>query len=151
MPGTLSATVAQAGSAAAALAGSGALSATAALGSSVAAALSGAGSLTATTFIALSETNIARTNQPVPAGTSGCYVTLIGGGGGGGCGSTTSVVGSGGGGGAQVARTWVPVRFAAATEDRRGAVALVRIEASDGAECLGIRLSAREPMRAERS
>lgn len=54
------------------------------------------------------------TNQAVPAGVAGCYVTLTGGGGAGGGGATrggtgTGNGGGGGGGGANVTKVWVPV------------------------------------------
>lgn len=67
-------------------------------------ALSGGGSLTATAtrnWSDITEENTNRTNQAVPAGTFGCYITLIGNGGGGGsaAGSAFSDRGGGGGGG----------------------------------------------------
>jgi hypothetical protein len=76
------------------------------------AALSGVGTLsaTATAFVPFNETNTARTNQPIPLGTRGCYVTLIGAGGTGSGGG-----GGGGGGGAGIARTFVPVANLGAT------------------------------------
>lgn|GEM_PF-6582042 len=56
-------------------------------------------------FTPFTETNTSRSNQPVPANATGCYVTLIGGGGAGGRGtkaSFTAIGGGGGGGGAGV-------------------------------------------------
>lgn len=69
-------------------------------------------------FVAFTETNIARTNQPVPDGAEGCWVTLIGAGGGGGGGqfaSSSPFGGAGGGGGAKVFRTWIPVALLGST------------------------------------
>lgn len=64
-----------------------------------------------TAFTAFNEINVAQTNQPVPDGTSGCYVTLIGAGGHGGSGTSVGNCsgGAGGGGGGRVNRTWIPV------------------------------------------
>lgn len=56
-------------------------------------------------FTPFTETNTARSNQPVPANATGVYITLIGGGGGGGGaagGAFMSAGGGGGGGGAAV-------------------------------------------------
>lgn len=51
-------------------------------------------------FVTFNEQNTARTNQAIPVGTSGCWVTLIGGGGGGGgAGGNSGQARSGGGGG----------------------------------------------------
>ena len=81
------------------------------------AALSGDGTLSATMARyfpsgPFNETNTARTNQAVPAGTFGAWVTLAAGGGGGGSGSGGSFSaragGGGGGGGARIARSFVP-------------------------------------------
>lgn len=62
---------------------------------------------------AFSELNVPRSARPIPANTSGCFVTLIGGGGAGGLGykHATSDRGGGGGagGGARIDRTWIPV------------------------------------------
>ena len=65
---------------------------------------SGGGTLASIVFTPFNETNTARSNQPIPAGCTGCYVTLVGAGGAGGPGP-----GSGGGGGAGIARTFIPV------------------------------------------
>lgn len=53
-------------------------------------------------FTPYSEENTNRTNQPVPAGASGCWVTLTGGG------ASGSTEGDGGGGGAGIQRVWIP-------------------------------------------
>ncbi len=57
--------------------------------------------------------NTTLTDEPVPAGTAGCYVTLLGAGGGAGsarnASSGNAYGGSGGGGGAKVFRTFIPV------------------------------------------
>ena len=58
--------------------------------------------------------NVTAYNQPVPAGATGCWVTLIGAGGGGGgarSGATSTVRrgGGGGGGGAKIFRVFIPV------------------------------------------
>ncbi|MFV8049956.1 hypothetical protein [Mycobacterium sp. 48b] len=69
-------------------------------------------------FVAFTETNVARTNQPVPDGAEGCWVTLVGAGGGGGGGmfaSSSPFGGAGGGGGAKVFRTWIPVALLGST------------------------------------
>ncbi|MDV7194600.1 glycine-rich domain-containing protein [Mycolicibacterium fortuitum] len=63
-------------------------------------------------FEAFSEENVNRTNQPVPDGVAGCWVTLGGGSGGGGGGQKNTPAaygGGGGGGGAKIFRTWIPV------------------------------------------
>ena len=63
-------------------------------------------------FEAFSEENVNRTNQPVPEGVAGCWVTLGGGSGGGGGGQKNTPAaygGGGGGGGAKIFRTWIPV------------------------------------------
>jgi hypothetical protein len=99
----------------ASLSGTGALSAAAFLGGAASPAFTGGGSLTATAMVAYSETNTVRTNQPVPTGCSGCYVTLIGGGGAGGQGQPASNGAGGGGGGGRVNRTFVPVASLGAT------------------------------------
>lgn len=68
----------------------------------------------------ITEIDVNHVDEPVPAGVSGCYVTLIGGGGGGG-GSigfdTTNWLygGGGGGGGANLGRSWIPVEDLGAT------------------------------------
>lgn len=63
-------------------------------------------------FVGFTETNTTRTSQPVPQGTSGCYVTLIGAGGAGGngmvSGANNRAGGSGGGGGGRVDQVFVP-------------------------------------------
>lgn len=63
-------------------------------------------------FNPITEENTNRSSYPVPAGSAGAYVTLIGAGGAGGNGTTTgtsSTAGaSGGGGGGRINRTWVP-------------------------------------------
>ena len=67
------------------------------------------GSIEVVQFTAFNEENIARTNQPVPQGTDGCWVTLIGGGGTGGPGGGLNTWGGrGGGGGAKIARYFIP-------------------------------------------
>ena len=72
----------------------------------------GAGFGLSPNFIPFSEQNVNRSSHTVPAGASGCYVTLIGGGGGGGGGrvngSGTGEGGGGGGGGGKVLRTFIP-------------------------------------------
>ncbi|MCP3811689.1 hypothetical protein NLX62_05015, partial [Mycobacteriaceae bacterium Msp059] len=65
------------------------------------------------TWTPFNEENINRTNQPVPVGASGCWVTLVGGGNGGYSGVlaavSTGAGGRGGGGGAKIFRIWIPV------------------------------------------
>ncbi|AIM50148.1 hypothetical protein PBI_BUZZLYSEYEAR_26 [Mycobacterium phage BuzzLyseyear] len=66
------------------------------------------------TFTPFTLENVNLTDEPVPAGASGCWVTLIGGGGSGGTGRRIGAGnnrsgGGGGGGGAKVSRVWVPV------------------------------------------
>lgn len=60
-------------------------------------------------FQPFTELNVDRNNQPVPAGCTGCYVTLLGAGGPGGTGTATynATGGSGGGGGGRVNRTFI--------------------------------------------
>ena len=62
-------------------------------------------------FIGFYEENTNRTNQAVPEGALGCWVTLIGGGGAGGSGQQASNAkgGAGGGGGAIISRSWIPI------------------------------------------
>ena len=62
-------------------------------------------------FIGFYEENTNRTNQAIPAGALGCWVTLIGGGGAGGSGQQASNAkgGAGGGGGAIISRSWIPI------------------------------------------
>lgn len=62
-------------------------------------------------FTPFNEENVTRTNQPVPEGSSGVWVTLIGQGGNG----SSSNGGKGGGGGAYVARTFIPASSLEAT------------------------------------
>ena len=84
------------------LAGNGTLSATRYPVHAVTANFSGGGTLSATAtrlYTPTSETNTARTNQPIPAGTFNVRVSLIGAGGGGGPGSGGSFSARGGGGG----------------------------------------------------
>lgn len=69
-------------------------------------------------FEAFSEENVNRTNQPVPDGVAGCWVTLGGGSGGGGGGQKNTPAaygGGGGGGGAKIFRTWIPVSLLGST------------------------------------
>lgn len=69
-------------------------------------------------FEPFSEENVNRTNQPVPSGVAGCWVTLGGGGGGGGGGqknTPNAYGGGGGGGGAKIFRTWIPVALLGST------------------------------------
>jgi CubicO group peptidase (beta-lactamase class C family) len=70
--------------------------------------------VTLNSFTPFNEENFNRINRAVPAGTTGCYVTLLGGGGGGGSGrrgssSSSRPGGKGGGGAAKVMRTFIPV------------------------------------------
>lgn len=71
------------------------------------------------TFTPFNEKNITRTDYPVPAGSAGAWVTLIGGGGGGGGGRIASSGsrggGGGGGGGSKVFRTWIPIESMGST------------------------------------
>jgi hypothetical protein len=61
-------------------------------------------------FVPFNELNTARTNQPVPQGAAGAYITLVGGGGSGGngYGAAFSAGGGGGGGGAVIGRSFIP-------------------------------------------
>lgn len=60
--------------------------------------------------------NVNITNEAVPDGALGCWVTLIGGGGGGAAGQKTSSTGGGSGaGGAKVVRIWIPRDLLGAT------------------------------------
>jgi CubicO group peptidase (beta-lactamase class C family) len=66
-----------------------------------------------TPFVTFTEENLTRVNRTTPAGTSGCWVTLIGAGGGGGSGRRSTFVsnrygGGGGGGGSVIQRTFIP-------------------------------------------
>ena len=90
------------GNSAAGSIGTGTLSATRYPVHAVTANFSGGGTLSATAtrlYTPTSETNTARTNQPIPAGTFNVRVSLIGAGGGGGPGSGGSFSARGGGGG----------------------------------------------------
>src|SRR5262245_21260431 len=82
----------------AALAGSGALSSVMnQIYPNLTAALAGSGTLSATAvrgFNPINEENTSRTNQAIPVGTTGCWVTLIGGGGAGGQGYSGNTNGS---------------------------------------------------------
>lgn len=60
-------------------------------------------------FVAKTEINQPQTNQPIPFGATGCYVTLIGGGGGSNTGSGIQAGASGGGGGGYVSSTLIPL------------------------------------------
>ena len=69
--------------------------------------------VTVSEFTPFTEENVARIDRPIPAGASGCWVTLAGAGGGGGTGyrGSTNVAkfgGGGGGGGAVVPRFFIP-------------------------------------------
>jgi hypothetical protein len=64
-------------------------------------------------YISSNVTNTTLSNQPIPSGASGCYVTLTGAGGAGGGGATRGGTGSGnggggGGGGGHVKRAYIP-------------------------------------------
>jgi hypothetical protein len=83
---------------------------------SVAPTFGGTGTLSAaaTTFTPFTVENTNVVNEVIPAGTSGCWVTLVGAGGGGGKGfsggtGTTRTGGKGGGGGAQIPEVFIPV------------------------------------------
>lgn len=102
--------------------GSGALSATTITSTPV--GLSGAGTLSATAvrnFTPITDTNINKSNVAVPAGTFGCWVTLIGGGGAGGtAGSLANAAtwqygGAGGGGGGRINRFFIDRSLLGAT------------------------------------
>ncbi|WNM64844.1 hypothetical protein SEA_ALPINESIX_24 [Mycobacterium phage AlpineSix] len=64
------------------------------------------------TFEPFTLENVNLTDEPVPAGASGCWVTLGGAGGGGGSGRRSNsgyrYGGGGGGGGAFIERVWIP-------------------------------------------
>ena len=63
-------------------------------------------------FTPITYDNIAKTNESVPEGTSGCYVTLIGAGGGGGggsCSHSAARAGGGGGGGGAIIPKFIDV------------------------------------------
>jgi len=85
--------------------------------------LGGQGILSATatkvTFAPFNEENLNRTNQPVPQGASGVWVTLLGAGASGGNGAAGNSGlrhgGSGGGGGARVGRSFIDVSSLGAT------------------------------------
>jgi hypothetical protein len=108
---------------AAPLSGSGALSATVFARYAASTTNAGNGQLSAgitwsLNFTPFTEINAPRVNQPVPAGCTGCYVTLIGAGGGGGGGRRSGIGaggGSGGGGGGFIPRVFVPVASLGAT------------------------------------
>lgn len=80
-------------------------------------ALGGGGTIAATaeavpSFTPFNEENVTRTNEPIPVGCAGVWVTATGGGGGGGGGdraSTNNNGGGGGGGGGRVYRVFCPV------------------------------------------
>ncbi|AGM12768.1 minor tail protein [Mycobacterium phage Dumbo] len=73
----------------------------------------------APSFIPFTDVNIEHTDEPVPAGTTGAWVTLGGAGGGGGSGRRSNsgyrYGGGGGGGGAYVNRIFVPVELMGST------------------------------------